>query len=205
MEIDTRILDRLKPSCDEPFRVMGALLRAVPRNHIEKIVAALENGAGYNADVLQQMKPMTWDMLSTIARQGFTLGSHTTSHALLTSETAETIRIELRESRHALETRLRIPIHHFAYPDGRFNDVVVEATRSAGYRYGYGICRARHDRFPLLTIPRKVLWERSCVNALGNFSAAMMNCQAKWAFGQRECSRHNHQSIRQVEAYANAS
>jgi peptidoglycan/xylan/chitin deacetylase (PgdA/CDA1 family) len=204
MEIDTRILDRLKPSCDEPFRVMSALLRAVPRSHVEKIVAALENGAGYSADVVQEMKPMTWDMLSTIVRQGFTLGSHTISHALLTSETAETIRMEVRESKHALENRLHIPIRHFAYPDGRFNDVVVEATEAAGYRYGYGICRARHARFPLLTIPRKVLWERSCVNALGNFSAAMMNCQANWAFGQRECSRHNHRSIRQMEHHANA-
>src|SRR5438093_6797739 len=134
MSIDTNVLDRLKPAGDEPFRVMSALLKAVPRNHIEKIVAALENGAGYSAEVLEQMKPMTWNMISKMAGQGITLGSHTTSHALLTSETRETMRMELRESKHALETRLHVPIHHFAYPDGRFNDVVVEAARSAGYR-----------------------------------------------------------------------
>ena len=205
MSIDTNVLDRLKPAGDEPFRVMSALLKAVPRNHIEKIVEALENGAGYSAEVLEQMKPMTWNMISKMAGQGITLGSHTTSHALLTGETRETMRMELRESKHALETRLQMPIHHFAYPDGRFNDVVVEAARSAGYRYGYGICRARHEQFPLLTIPRKVLWERSCLNALGSFSAAVMNCHVNWAFGQRECSRHNHQSTQQMEHYANAS
>jgi peptidoglycan/xylan/chitin deacetylase (PgdA/CDA1 family) len=204
MSIDTRALDRLKPSNDEPFRVMSALLRAVPRDHVVQIVAALENGAGYSADVLEQMKPLTWDMISIMVRQGIILGSHTTSHALLTSETAETTCMELRESKHELETRLGMPIHHFAYPDGRFNGAVVEAVRSAGYRYAFGICRARHEKSPLLTIPRKVLWERSCLNARGKFSSAMMNCHVNWVFGQRECSQHDHQSIHQVEQYADA-
>jgi peptidoglycan/xylan/chitin deacetylase (PgdA/CDA1 family) len=36
MSIDTKVLDRLKaPGDDEPFRVMSALLRDVPRNHVE--------------------------------------------------------------------------------------------------------------------------------------------------------------------------
>ena len=204
MSIDTKVLDRLKASNDEPFRVMSALLRAVPRDHVEKIVAALENGVGYSSELLQQMRPMTWDMVSTMARRGITVESHTKSHALLTNETAETMRNELLESKHVLETRLHRPIQHFAYPDGCFNHAVVEAAAAAGYRYGYGTCRARHKQFPLLTIPRKVLWERSCLNALGKFCAAIMNCHANWAFGQRECSRHNHQSIQQMEHYANA-
>jgi peptidoglycan/xylan/chitin deacetylase (PgdA/CDA1 family) len=203
MSIDTRILDRVKPSSDEPFRVMGALLRAVPRNHLENIVVALENGGAYSSDILQQMRPLTWDMISTMARRGITFGSHTQTHALLTNESAETTRIELRESKQVLENRVHVPINHFAYPDGRFNSVVVEAVRSAGYRYAYGICRARHEQSPLLTIPRKVLWERSCLSALGKFCSAMMTCHVNWVFGQRECSRHDHESIQQVKQYAN--
>jgi peptidoglycan/xylan/chitin deacetylase (PgdA/CDA1 family) len=203
MSLDTKVLDRLR-ACDEPFRVMTELLRALPRKDLDKVVAALENGDGYSNEILREMKPMTWDMVSAMARNGITVGSHTKSHALLTSETAETARIELRDSRQALEVRLRVPIHHFAYPDGRFNGTVVEAARAAGYRYAYGTCRTRHEQFPLLTIPRKVLWERSCLNALGNFSDAVMTCHANWAFGQRTCSRHNHQGTHQMEHYANA-
>src|SRR5689334_6300019 len=37
LRIDTGILDGLRPSADEPFRVMSALLWAVPQNHVEKI------------------------------------------------------------------------------------------------------------------------------------------------------------------------
>jgi len=204
MSIDPKVLDSVKASGDRPFRVMSVLLRALSRHHVEQIVAALENGGGYSTEILREMKPMTWDMVSAMARRGITVGSHTKSHALLTSETAETMQMELRESKRMLEARLRVPIHHFAYPDGLFNDAVVEAARDAGYRYGYGTCRTRHEQFPLLTIPRKVLWERSCLDVWGNFSDAVMNCQANWAFGQRVCSRHNHESIRLMKHYANA-
>ena len=205
LSIDTGILDRLRPSADEPFRVMSALLWAVPHNHVEKIVAALEKGRGYQNEVLEQMKPMTWEMVSKMAGQGIIIGSHTRSHALLTNENADTVRAELRESKLVLETRLRMPIYHFAYPDGRFNPSVVQAASSAGYRYAYGICRERDEQLPLLTIPRKVLWEQSCLSAMSKFSSAMMNCHVNWAFGERECSRHHHVSIPQMEHYANAS
>ncbi len=205
LSIDTNVLDRLKPCADEPFQVMSELLWAVPRNDVEKIVAVLEQGRGYHPEVLEQMKPMTWDMVSKMTAEGITIGSHTKSHALLTNESPEMVRTELRESKLALESRLRTPIHHFAYPDGRFNGTVVQAASAAGYRYAYGICRARHEQFPLLTIPRKVLWEHSCLSAMRKFSSAMMNCHVNWAFGDRECSRHDHQSLPQMEQYANAS
>jgi peptidoglycan/xylan/chitin deacetylase (PgdA/CDA1 family) len=184
---------------------MSALLWAVPNNHVEKIVVALEKGRGYNHEVLQQMKPMTWEMVSKMAAQGIIIGSHTKSHALLTNENADTVRAELRESKFALETKLRTPIRHFAYPDGRFNTTVVQAASAAGYRYAYGICRERDTQFPLLTIPRKVLWEHSCLSAMSKFSSAMMKCHVNWVFGERECSRHDHVSIPHMEHYANAS
>jgi peptidoglycan/xylan/chitin deacetylase (PgdA/CDA1 family) len=205
LSIDTGILDGLRPSADEPFRVMSALLWAVPQNHVEKIVAALEKGRGYNHEVLEQMKPMTWEMVSKMAAQGIIIGSHTKSHALLTNETADIVRAELCESKLALETKLRIPIHHFAYPDGRFDTTVVQAASSAGYRYAYGICRERDAQLPLLTIPRKVLWEHSCLSPMSKFSSAMMNCHVNWVFTERECSRHDHVSIPHMEHYANAS
>jgi peptidoglycan/xylan/chitin deacetylase (PgdA/CDA1 family) len=205
LSINTAILDRLKPSADEPFRVMSALLWAVPQIQVERIVASLEKGRGYNDEVLEQMKPMTWEMVSKMAAQGIIIGSHTKSHALLTNENTDTVRAELRESKLALETRLRTAVNHFAYPDGRFNEPVVQAASAAGYRYAYGICRERDARLPLLTIPRKVLWEHSCLSATSKFSSAMMNCHVNWVFGERECSRHDHVSIPQMEHYANAT
>ncbi len=200
IRIDSK-LGRFKNSIDEPFRVMSLLLGTVPRDQVERIVTALENSARYSRDLLEEMKPLSWDLMSSLLAEGITVGSHTKSHVLLTGENLDAARRELSESKQALEARLQRPIHHFAYPDGRFNSAVVEAVNSAGYRYAYGICRSRDQQFPLLTIPRKVLWERSCLDALGRFSPAVMKCQANWAFESKECSEHDHLSIREAVKY----
>ena len=44
----------------------------------------------------------------------------------------------------------------------------------AGYRFGYTVCGHRDPKFPLLTLSRRVLWERACVDARGGFSGAVL-------------------------------
>jgi peptidoglycan/xylan/chitin deacetylase (PgdA/CDA1 family) len=138
------------------------------------------------------MAPLTWDMIATMHRNGITIGSHTTRHRLLPSETIETARMELEKSKKELESRLGSEVKHFAYPDGRFNPDVVRAVNSAGYRFAYSICSLRDRDFPRLTIPRKVLWERSCVNPLGHFSPSIMDCHARRIFERRGACEHDH-------------
>jgi peptidoglycan/xylan/chitin deacetylase (PgdA/CDA1 family) len=177
---------------DEAFRIMRILIDTLSRGQTEKLLEALESGLNLSSQVIDELKPLDWDMIRSMVREGMTIGSHTKSHMLLTSESPETARIELNESRRTLESKLGRTTQHLAYPDGRFNPAVVEAAHSAGYRYAYGICRARDERFPLLTIPRKVMWELSCLDALNRFSPAVMNCHANWAFQRRDCSAHDH-------------
>jgi peptidoglycan/xylan/chitin deacetylase (PgdA/CDA1 family) len=187
----------------EPFQTMTQLLNTLPQEQIEKIVTALEGSNSYRPEMVGELAPLSWDMVEALDRNGVTIGSHTKSHTLLTSEDIETVQRELCESRQILEAKLKKPIHHFAYPDGRFNPVVVRAVHKAGYRYAYGICRTRDSQFPLLTIPRRVLWERSCVDAIGRFSSAVMNCQVNWAFDPPDrCAHHNHRSREEAGKYA---
>jgi peptidoglycan/xylan/chitin deacetylase (PgdA/CDA1 family) len=131
---------------------------------------------------------MTWDMIGRMHRAGVTIGSHTVSHTLLPTEAIETVNSELAGSRQTLERHLGARVKHFAYPDGRFNPAVVEAVNAAGYRFAYGSCNSRDVRFPLLTIPRKVLWERSCLNALDRFSPAVMS----WVIDRPLRCEHEH-------------
>src|SRR5437867_4054170 len=74
------------------------------------------------------------------------------------------------------------PVWHFAYPDGRFNAAVVDEVAAAGYRFAYTTCRHRDPRRPLLTVPRRLLWENSCVDAAGRFSPAIMRCHVQGLF-----------------------
>jgi peptidoglycan/xylan/chitin deacetylase (PgdA/CDA1 family) len=134
-------------------------------------------------------------MVEIMARSGITIGSHTQSHTLLTAERTDIVLQELAASKRVLETKLKTEILHFAYPDGRFNKRVVEAVGRAGYRFGYGICRRRDPQAPMLTIPRKVLWERAALNAWGKFSPSIMNCHAHGVFDSPVTCEHDHSEV----------
>jgi peptidoglycan/xylan/chitin deacetylase (PgdA/CDA1 family) len=190
--LDSLALNSLSSAEDEPFRVMTILLNTMPRNNVERAMAALERSMSFDRKLLEEFTPLTWEMLEAMHKSGITIGSHTKSHSLLTSESFETARQELAESKRTLESKLKTQAHHFAYPDGRFNARVVEAVRAAGYQFAYGICHQRDPGRPLLTIPRKVLWERSCLNALGRFSSSIMNCHVHWAFDPKDRCEHDH-------------
>jgi peptidoglycan/xylan/chitin deacetylase (PgdA/CDA1 family) len=180
---------------DEPFRIMTLLLNKMPRDAVEPIITALQRSMGRDQASLEELAPLTWAMIGEMHDGGITIGSHTSSHALLTSESLESAKRELVDSRVALESRLKGNVRHFAYPDGRFNPHVVQAVRSAGYRFAYSICHQRDSTFPLLTIPRKVLWERACLNAWGRFSESIMNCHAYAAFDSHDRCEHDHSTV----------
>jgi peptidoglycan/xylan/chitin deacetylase (PgdA/CDA1 family) len=192
---DASRVQSLSGSANEPFHVMGAVLNALPQDQIESLIDRLEEIVHLKRDQMEDIAPLTWTMIETMHRGGIEFGSHTISHPLLTNETLDTARSELLGSKLMLEERLNTPVHHFAYPDGRFNPVVVQAVKAAGYRYAFGICHSRDENLPLLTIPRKVLWERSCLNMLGRFSSSVMNCQTHWVFGGRGRCEHDHFTI----------
>jgi peptidoglycan/xylan/chitin deacetylase (PgdA/CDA1 family) len=192
-------LDCFQPRDARPLHLMTLLLTRLSRLQIQQTMSALEEEARVEQTALDEMAPLSWEMIREMHRNGITIGSHTMSHALLNQETANRTQEELLGSKSVLEEKLGSKVDHFAYPDGRFNPDVVDAVRSAGYRYGYGICRTRDVRHPLLTIPRKVLWERACVNAFGKFSPAVMKCHTNWAFeGSRRCS-HDHGVVDQCQ------
>jgi peptidoglycan/xylan/chitin deacetylase (PgdA/CDA1 family) len=126
---------------------------------------------------------------------GITLGSHTRTHILLTNESPRRIKDELQGSRRDLENKLAVSIRHFAYPDGKFNKQSLRAVAAAGYRYAYTICRHRDPDSLSLTIPRKLLWEKSALNARGEFSPPVMSCLLNGVFDFRNTCGATHRSL----------
>lgn len=61
-------------------------------------------------------------------------GSHSVSHTILTSETEENIRYELKESKKYLEELLHKEIVHFSYPNGAYNKCVISILKELGYK-----------------------------------------------------------------------
>lgn len=176
----------------DPFLTMRVLFTTFPQKEIHRVIEALEAVVPIDENSFQELHSLSWDMVSEMHRVGMTIGSHTKTHALLTNESWQRVSCETTDSRLTLERKLGTPITHFAYPDGRFNAAVVSLVVDAGYRYGYTTCLRRDSAHPRLTIPRKFLWEKSCVDALGRFSSSIMSCHAHWIFDMLATCEHNH-------------
>lgn len=61
-------------------------------------------------------------------------GSHTATHPMLTQIDRSRQRREIRESKFALENLVNEEIKYFCYPNGDYDDGVVDCTREAGYK-----------------------------------------------------------------------
>jgi peptidoglycan/xylan/chitin deacetylase (PgdA/CDA1 family) len=80
---------------------------------------------------------LSWQDARTMRDGGVGWGSHTVSHADLTTLPQDRLDYELKESKRILETGLGLPVTSVAYPSGAYNDLVVERTKADGYLAGW--------------------------------------------------------------------
>ncbi len=102
----------------------------------------------------QELTPLTWPELRTLANEGWEIGSHTCSHPVLTSIDDDTLATELRDSKARIEEELGRPCTSLAYPYGVHDARVVEAARAAGYDWACTIPR-------VLPTPAPLVWPRT--------------------------------------------
>ena len=77
---------------------------------------------------------MGWNDLRELHAAGQQIGAHGWSHTLLTHCDAPALQQELDAARLTLEDKLGTAITSMSLPGGRFDDRVLRAIRSAGYR-----------------------------------------------------------------------
>ncbi len=78
-------------------------------------------------------RPLSSAEVAEVARRGFTVGSHSATHPILTEETEERVRAEIEQSRRTIGEWIGAPVRHFAYPNGNASDLTEAITRGAGY------------------------------------------------------------------------
>ncbi len=172
------------------FTALRLLLETLPRPALLAVIAKLESRFGTPGT--DGGLALTWKMIDEMRSAGVTIGSHSRTHALLTRESQKHLRDEISGSRRMLETRLKTHVDHFAYPDGRFDSRTLIATAGAGYRFAYTACGHRDPTFPLLTLSRRILWERACVDARGAFSGPVLACLVGGVFDILSPCRQEH-------------
>ncbi|MFQ5590086.1 MAG: polysaccharide deacetylase family protein [Phycisphaerae bacterium] len=76
---------------------------------------------------------MDWGQLAALAESGHEIGSHSSTHEILTQLDDATLENEVAGSRASLETGLGVPVRAFCYPNGDVDARVARAVVSAGY------------------------------------------------------------------------
>jgi peptidoglycan/xylan/chitin deacetylase (PgdA/CDA1 family) len=95
---------------------------------------------------------------------GFEIGAHTLTHAKLAAIPIAAAKNEIAGSKKKLEDLFGIPVKHFAYPYGVYNDRIAELVRDAGFETACtcdpGV--VRHDVDPF-RLGRFLIWNETKV------------------------------------------
>jgi peptidoglycan/xylan/chitin deacetylase (PgdA/CDA1 family) len=192
LQVPLSVSKWLEPASGDALHAAWALIEKLPLPDMSRVIEALRVGVEIPPAVKNDLLSMNWEMLHEMSRSGFIVGSHTCNHPLLTQEPWKRSLEEVRSSREVLQRRLGARIEHFAYPGGAYDEAVVGAVAAAGYRSAYTTCQHRDSRYPLLTIPRRMLWENACVSASGSLSTALLSCQVSGLFDFLPSCRQAH-------------
>jgi peptidoglycan/xylan/chitin deacetylase (PgdA/CDA1 family) len=76
---------------------------------------------------------MSWEQLRELVAGGHEVGCHSLTHPLLTGCTDDQLRAEVVESKALLERSLGTRVHSFCYPNGTYDERVLNAVERAGY------------------------------------------------------------------------
>jgi peptidoglycan/xylan/chitin deacetylase (PgdA/CDA1 family) len=76
----------------------------------------------------------TWAEQSAACKGGATIGSHSVDHYRLTAIPRAAVDEQVVQSKIVIEKNLGIGCDFFCYPNGGFDDYVIERIRKAGYR-----------------------------------------------------------------------
>jgi peptidoglycan/xylan/chitin deacetylase (PgdA/CDA1 family) len=106
-------------------------LRSLPGAAIARLAAAVGAPAAFAPSAVQreQFDLAGWDELKALDPRVVSIGSHSATHPILTSLSADEIDAEVALSRASLEAELGRPVSDFCYPNGNFDARALETAR----------------------------------------------------------------------------
>jgi hypothetical protein len=141
----------------------------------QPILQSLETALGLRPeDYPASYQLLDWTMIRAMVAGGITFGAHSDRHLILTLESEAAAEGEIRRSQRVLEEQLQMPIRHFAYPNGYYNEAVRQMVERAGFTSATTTERtmAKRGADPL-TLGRISLCEESTRGITGKYSTAV--------------------------------
>ncbi|MEQ8323871.1 MAG: polysaccharide deacetylase family protein [Vicingaceae bacterium] len=122
-----------KNSIREVNRLFQRMLIADPAT-VEVFLNDLSNEAEINAS-----KMMDWESIRLCLKSDVEIASHTTTHSILTSiQSEDQLSDEIVGSKKILEKQLGTSINAITFPNGKYNNKIVDECRKAGYEWLLG-------------------------------------------------------------------
>jgi peptidoglycan/xylan/chitin deacetylase (PgdA/CDA1 family) len=88
---------------------------------------------------------LDWDELRQLHSQGITLAAHTRTHPILSRISAEDARKEIIESQKDLERETGDVLPVFCYPNGDYNDSIIQILKDAGFIMAFSTKDGHND------------------------------------------------------------
>ncbi len=97
---------------------------------------------GSNADIKVSLD---WDELRQLHSQGITLAAHTRTHPILSRISVEDARKEIIGSQKDLERETGDVLPVFCYPNGNYNDSIIQILKDAGFIMAFSTKDGHND------------------------------------------------------------
>jgi peptidoglycan/xylan/chitin deacetylase (PgdA/CDA1 family) len=86
-----------------------------------------------NLQVGEEQQDLKPDEVKALIAAGWEVDAHTFTHPDLTTIDDTQLEQEVAGSRQQIRQQFGVPVNFFCYPDGRFDDRVIQAVKSAGF------------------------------------------------------------------------
>lgn len=113
----------------QPFVMWMKSLPLAERQRVEAEIRNATPAFAPSAVQREQFDLAGWDELKALDPRVVSIGSHSATHPILTSLSADEIDAEVALSRASLEAELGRPVSDFCYPNGNFDARALETAR----------------------------------------------------------------------------
>ena len=122
--------------------------------HIPAAVFTVAEQSNIQRDEIENQKPLlSFDQMKALLKNGWTIGSHTKTHANLTTLPRYKCEDEIIGSKLILEDALNCRVDYFAFPKGLYDDSSIKICEQAGYKAAFSAepdaIKVNGDKFKL--------------------------------------------------------
>jgi len=120
------------------------------RNKLRKLLSHISNRERLNfldeidhqtqisipLDDFNLARPLNWDQVCEMSREGIEIGSHTKNHPYLENLNSDEIIDEIDESKRIIEEKIGKEIISLAYPSGSYDENIISYLEKSNYFFG---------------------------------------------------------------------